>query len=79
MATPKCYDCKWRREIFNSAHSRCQHPDTTAGPVAATASMGIKGNPYGIKSAWFEWPASFDPVWLENCDGFEAAEENPNE
>ena len=41
--------------------------------------MGIKGNPYGIKSAWFEWPASFDPVWLENCDGFEAAEENPNE
>jgi hypothetical protein len=19
---------------------------------------------------WFVWPLNFDPVWLENCDGF---------
>ena len=33
--------------------------------------MNIKGNAHGIRNGWFNWPWNFDPVWLENCDGFE--------
>lgn len=29
-------------------------------------------HPNGIKNGWFFWPLNFDPVWLENCDGFTA-------
>lgn len=34
-------------------------------------NLNIKGNSHGINSGWFNWPYNFDPVWLENCDGFE--------
>jgi hypothetical protein len=30
--------------------------------------------PHGICNGWFIWPINFDPVWLENCDGFESKE-----
>ena len=33
--------------------------------------LDIKGNPHGIKNGWFCWPFNFDPIWLENCDGYE--------
>ncbi len=33
-------------------------------------SLHIKGNAHGIKNGWFCWPFNFDPVWLENCEGF---------
>jgi hypothetical protein len=34
------------------------------------AELAIKGNDHGIRSGWFMWPVNFDPVWLENCNGF---------
>jgi len=33
--------------------------------------LNIKADPHGIKKGWFNFPWNFDPVWLENCDGFE--------
>ena len=33
--------------------------------------MNIKANERGVKRGWFNFPYNFDPVWLENCDGFE--------
>mgnify|MGYP001562958622 CR=1 FL=1 len=33
--------------------------------------LNIKCNSHGLNSGWFNWPYNFDPVWLENCDGFE--------
>lgn len=38
--------------------------------VASNNELNIRGNPHGIKRGWFNWPLNFDPVWLENCDGF---------
>ena len=38
-------------------------------------SLNIRASEYGIKKGWFNWPWNFDPVWLENCDGFEPKEE----
>jgi hypothetical protein len=37
----------------------------------STVELHIKGNSHGIRNGWFCWPWNFDPVWLENCDGFE--------
>ena len=34
--------------------------------------LNIKGSAHGIAKGWFNWPYNFDPVWLENCDGFKA-------
>lgn len=35
------------------------------------AALNIAGHRHGIANGWFNWPFNFDPVWLENCDGFE--------
>lgn len=38
--------------------------------LTVAEKLKIKANPHGVKSGWFMWPFNFDPVWLENCDGF---------
>lgn len=42
------------------------------GPQRAATALKIQANFHGIKNGWFVWPVNFDPVWLENCDGFTA-------
>jgi hypothetical protein len=83
-----CYDCKYRGTIPGDAHSKCRHPlvqtddnefgalmDMISGKtVLAARKLNIKGNAHGMRRGWFMWPANFDPVWLENCDGFEPKE-----
>ena len=84
---PKCYECKHRRPIPGDAHSWCAHPEvcgstffgalfyTLKGTNSdAMKKLGVKGNAYGIKSGLFNWPANSDPVWLEECNGFEMIE-----
>jgi len=34
----------------------------------------VKGSIHGIRHGWFNHPWNFDPVWLEECNGFEAKE-----
>lgn len=44
-------------------------------PIAiASKELNIKGDPWGIKNGWFNFPFNFDPVWLLNCDGYERKE-----
>lgn len=88
MEKPNCYDCKYRGGVPGSAHSSCQHPDIDPinpwveilaimrTPVATPASvkLNIIGTSHGIKNGWFCWPFNFDPIWLENCDGFKKKE-----
>lgn len=41
-------------------------------PMAiGSKELNIKGDPHGIKKGWFNFPWNFDPVWLDNCDGYE--------
>ena|ERR1051325_599079 len=42
--------------------------------VAAARDLNVRGNPIGIRRAWFIWPYNFDPVWLQSCNGFESRE-----
>ena len=87
----KCYQCEYRGTIPGDSHSRCDHPEVEqdANMFSALAEMltgkndeaarklNIRGNPHGIRSGWFMWPANFDPTWLENCGGFKDKKETP--
>ena len=82
---PDCYTCKYRGSVPGDAHSRCDHPKVSQGSNSfgalvdmlsgknnsAAWELKIQGNPTGIKNGWFMWPANFDPIWLENCEGWE--------
>ncbi len=75
---PNCYECKYLGTVPGDAHICCKYPGTITSILGYYASqnngifkkLNIRGNPHGIKSRWFEWPVSYDPTWLENCDGF---------
>lgn len=89
---PNCYECRHRRTLPGDAHSRCAHPalgplptNEIAGMVAALqgtyaaapVTLGVTGDPTGIRRGWFLWPANFDPTWLRTCNGFTAREPQP--
>ena len=40
-------------------------------PIQAVTQLHVTGHPTGKRGGWFNWPWSFDPVWLLTCDGFE--------
>jgi len=82
-----CWKCKWSREIPGDTHLRCVHPktgideDDALGQLLSllgnrTASMmntglKVKINPHGLKNGWANHPFNFDPIWIEECEGFE--------
>lgn len=76
----KCYDCKFAGDVPGSCHYSCHHPSLDDVGTKAIALMylitpkilNIKATPHGIRSGWFNFPLDFDPVWLENCDGYES-------
>lgn len=85
-----CYKCEYRGTVLGSCHSSCKHPAIVGkdgnefGALVqllrgefneAIDHLKIKAHAHGVRSGWFMWPANFDPVWLENCDGFKVKEE----
>jgi hypothetical protein len=47
------------------------------GPIEAdTKEITVKGSAYGIANGWFMHPLNFDPVWLEECNGFQAKDQS---
>lgn len=53
MESPKCYNCRYKRNIPGDTHIQCVKPDS-----------GMTGDPHGIKSGWFTYPFNFDPIWM---------------
>lgn len=44
-------------------------------PIQLThPDIKVVGNPHGIRRGWFNHPLSFDPVWLDECNGFKMEE-----
>ena len=79
MPKPNCYECAYRQNVPGDAHSQCAHPvhggDSLRGLadlILGKNPLNISGAAHGIKMGWFLWPINFDPVWLENCDGFKS-------
>lgn len=47
------------------------------GPIEApSGGITVKGNAHGIANGWFMHPLNFDPVWLDECNGFKSAEQS---
>lgn len=75
---PICYKCVYRRHIPGDHHTCCAYPGTITGlfdffslkNFELAQKLNISANPHGVKNGWFLWPINFDPIWLENCDGF---------
>jgi len=65
---PNCRKCEYRGTIPGDSHSECKHPEV--------AKLVIKGNPTGIRRGWFIWPFNYDPVWLDECNGFKEKEQD---
>lgn len=53
MESPKCYSCRYKRNVPGDAHIQCVKPDP-----------GMIGDPHGIKNGWFMYPVNFDPIWM---------------
>ena len=45
--------------------------DGIAKGLQAKQKLGIKLNPHGVESGWASWPYNFDPVWVDECHGYE--------
>ena len=56
---PDCYKCKYRNKLAGDAHSSCSNKNAK-----------VKGSQHGIRNGWFFHPLNFDPVWLDECNGF---------
>ena|SRR3990167_3099699 len=41
--------------------------------MGETKQLKVVGHHTGIRRGWFQWPFNFDPVWLQECDGYEAS------
>jgi len=83
MTKPNCYKCTYRGNVPGDAHSCCRYPGNDTDMFSGLfnnnnsengTKLNIRGNLHGIRSGWFMWPVNFDPVWLENCDGFKDKE-----
>ena len=80
MGKPNCHECEYQGKAIGSVHSTCKYPGTSTGMLdffvpqnlALRQKLKIVGNPHGVRNGWFMWPVNFDPVWLENCDGFKS-------
>ena len=91
MEKPDCYKCVYRGGVPGDAHSCCNHPSVKKSPLGELMGilgparglalpmepqkLKIKANAHGVRSGWFAWPYNFDPVWLEECDGFKKKKE----
>lgn len=65
---PDCYKCVHRLTVPGSCHSRCNNKNAI-----------VVGNQHGINRGWFYWPINFDPVWLQQCNGFSDKPEDKKE
>jgi len=82
MEKVDCYKCEYRGNVPGDAHSCCNYPGTNTGILSffdnnnfkISNKLNIRANAHGVNCGWFMWPVNFDPIWLENCDGFKEKE-----
>lgn len=82
---PACYQCPHRGSLPGDAHSSCQHPvlshnavDRILAPMhlmmgvqsASMRALDLHADPYGVASGWCLWPLNFDPIWIDQCNGY---------
>ena len=76
---PDCYKCKCRGPVPGDAHSCCTYPGTNTGIMGYFSldnaklreELNIVQNEHGVSMGWCSWPVNFDPIWIDNCNGFD--------
>lgn len=78
-----CNKCKHRGSVPGDTHICCKHPYIKNGglldilgpfkqlPSSGYNKLNIRLNPHGVNKGWAMWPLNFDPIWVNNCDGYE--------
>jgi hypothetical protein len=86
MSSPKCRECKFKRDVPGDTHVSCVSPVldeakkspvftmlSLTNPSIVSNALGLKANPHGVKSGWCMFPLNYDPVWLEGtCKTFQS-------
>ena len=79
----KCYSCEYRGSVPGDAHSCCRHPEVGDPTMAFFGGkslvllldkLEIQINEHGFNQGWAYWPMNFDPVWIDNCNGYKETE-----
>ena len=73
-----CYKCIYRGKVPGDAHSCCRYPGNKTGlfdfleddNIENIVKLNISISRHGFNHGWAYWPVNFDPVWINNCDGF---------
>lgn len=81
-----CYSCKYHKNIPGDTHIECEHPMAQAHKMTALlallntnkryiediyACLGIKIDAAAYGSGYAMYPINFDPIWINNCDGYD--------
>ena len=48
----------------------CEHPNAHR-MERGIAQVGVTVTDGAMENGWFDFPFNFDPVWIEDCKGFE--------
>lgn len=57
---PKCYTCKYRKNLIGDAHSKCD-AEIKDGDVKIHVNQ------------WsFLFPYNYDPIWIKSCKKYES-------
>jgi hypothetical protein len=61
----QCFNCAYKMKIPRDAHISC---------LFAWGKAGLnmpRGNPHGVMQGWYQFPFSFDPIWMVGeCPAF---------
>lgn len=65
-----CKNCKHNKEIAYSHKISCQYFIRNKSKI--NESPLYKGNipEYAKSNGWFDFPNSFDPLWISNCEKY---------
>jgi len=63
MATHDCWECIYRHDNTADSFQSCANRDAK-----------VHVEQYGKENGWGNWPWSFDPTWVDVCNGFKKKE-----
>jgi hypothetical protein len=59
MEKAKCFECRFRRNIYTDTVSRCNNKAASVKQEAPSA-----------ENNWYFWPYAYDPNRISDCNGF---------
>ena len=69
-----CHECQHSRGIPGDCHLDCREGLRQCFTREANEPVTIKVslNEHGVRNGWAHWPFNFDPIWVQECNSFQA-------